>query len=92
MLCYCSGCMKAETALPLANMPENTDFFINYKGSNVRVTAVINKGNIYFIVHFKTPVTVAEGMINEVWQWHEINKGETILAAELGEIIEKTDL
>lgn len=83
---------KAETVLSLANMPENTDFFIDYKGSNVRVTAVINKGNIYFIVHFNTPVIVAEGMVNESWSWYEAGKGETLLSAELGEIIEKMDV
>ncbi len=64
------------------------DFFIDYKGSQVRVSPVINKGNIYFIVHFKTPVIIAEGIVNESWVWYEADKGETSLSAELGEIIE----
>lgn len=72
-------------------MPEE-DFFINYKSNQVKVFSVINKGNIYFIVHFKTPVIIAEGMVNEAWIWYEAGKGETSLAAELGEIIERMDV
>lgn len=72
-------------------MPDE-DFFIDYKGSEVRVSPVINKGNIYFIVHFKTPVIIAEGMVNESWLWYEADKGETSLSAELGEIIERIDI
>jgi hypothetical protein len=74
-------------------MPEDEeDFYINYKGSNLRVSPVINGGNIYFIIHFKTPVTIAEGMVNESWLWFEVGKGETTLSAELGEIIESMDV
>ncbi len=72
-------------------MPDE-DFFIDYKGNQVRVSPVINKGNIYFIVHFKTPVIIAEGMVNESWLWYEVDKGETSLSAELGEIIERMDI
>ncbi len=56
------------------------------------VSPVINGGNIYFIVHFKTPVIIAEGMINESWLWYEVDKGETSLSAELGEILEGMDI
>jgi len=73
-------------------MPEDEDFFIDYKGQQLKISPVINKGNIYFIVHFKTPVIIAEGMVNESWVWYEAGKGETALAAELGEIIENTDV
>ncbi len=72
-------------------MPDE-DFFIDYKGNQVRVSPVINKGNIYFVVHFKTPVIIAEGMVNESWLWYEVDKGETSLSAELGEIIERMDI
>ncbi len=72
-------------------MPENEDFFIDYKGNQVRVSPVINGGNIYFIVHFETPVIIAEGMVNESWLWYEAGKGETSLSAELGEILERMD-
>ena len=73
-------------------MTEDQDFFIVYRGSQLRVSSVINKGNIYFIVHLSTPVIIAEGMVNESWLWYEAGKGETPLAAELGEIIEKMDV
>jgi len=73
-------------------MPEDEDFFIDYKGQQLKISPVINKGNIYFIVHFKTPVIIAEGMVNELWVWYEAGKGETALAAELGEIIENMDV
>ena len=72
-------------------MTEDKDFFIDYRGSQVRISPVINKGNIYFIVHFSTPVIIAEGMVNESWLWYEAGKGETALSSELGEIIEKMD-
>ncbi len=72
-------------------MPEDKDFYIDYKGTQVRVSPVINGGNIYFIVHFKTPVIIAEGMVNEAWLWFEVGKGETSLSMELGEIIERMD-
>ncbi|MCW3110401.1 MAG: hypothetical protein JWQ09_4907 [Segetibacter sp.] len=73
-------------------MPEDEDFFIDYKGNQLRISPVINGGNIYFIAHFKTPVIFAEGMVNESWAWYEVNKGETPLSAELGEIIENMDI
>ncbi len=73
-------------------MPEDEDFFIEYKGNPVRVSPVTNGGNIYFVVHFKTPVIIAEGMVNEDWLWFEVNKGETSLSAELGDLIERMDI
>lgn len=72
-------------------MTEDKDFFIEYRGTRLRISPVINKGNIYFIVHFSTPVIIAEGMVNESWLWYEAGKGETALSAELGEIIERMD-
>lgn len=69
-------------------MNEEEDFLINYKGIEVSVSPVINGGNIYFVVHFETDITIAEGMVNESWSWYEAGKGVTILAEELGEIIE----
>ena len=47
---------------------------------------------IFFIIHFNTPITIAEGLINESWVWYETGKNETTLAAELGEIIEAMDI
>ena len=73
-------------------MNEEEDFLINYKGIEVNVSPVINGGNIYFVVHFQTDVTIAEGMVNESWSWFEVGKGATILAGELGEIIENMEL
>ncbi len=73
-------------------MPEDEDFFIDYRGNNIRVSPVINGGNIYFIVHFTTPVVIAEGLVNDSWLWFEVDKGETSLSAELGEIIERMDV
>ena len=74
----------------LQGMPEE-DFYINYKNKQVKVTPVINGGNIYFIIHFKEPITIAEGLVNESWIWYETDTKETLLAAELGEIIEAMD-
>lgn len=45
---------------------EETDFYIDYKGQQVKVTSNINGGNIFFVVHLKTPITIAEGLDNEV--------------------------
>jgi hypothetical protein len=71
---------------------QETDFYINYKGQQVEVSSNINGGNIFFVVHFPTPVTIAEGMDNEdIWRWYEVGKGITILSTELGELIEKID-
>ncbi|GEO12228.1 hypothetical protein [Segetibacter aerophilus] len=72
-------------------MPEEEDFLIEYKGKKVNVSPVINGGNIYFIIHFETPVTIAEGLVNEDWLWYEEGQGQTILSAEIGELIEKMD-
>jgi hypothetical protein len=72
-------------------MQEDEDFFIDYNGHKVKVSPVINGGNIFFIVHFTTPVTIAEGLVGEEWRWYEPGKGETSLAAALGEIIELQD-
>ena len=73
-------------------MPENEDFYINYKNNQVRVYTVINGGNIYFIIQFNEPITIAEGLVNESWVWYETDTKETILASELGEIIEAMDI
>jgi hypothetical protein len=73
-------------------MPENEDFYIDYKNKQVKVSPVINGGNIYFIIHFNKPITIAEGLVNESWVWYETDTKETILAAELGEIIEAMDI
>lgn len=73
-------------------MPETEDFFIDYKSARINVSPVINGGNIYFIIHFKNPIIIAEGLVNESWLWYEAGKGETSLAAELGAIIESVDL
>ncbi|CAN5719138.1 hypothetical protein BH10BAC2_BH10BAC2_17680 [soil metagenome] len=74
-------------------MPEEQeeDFFITYKNSQVKVSPVINGGNIYFIIHFKNPITIAEGLVGDSWVWFETDKRETPLAAELGAIIEAMD-
>lgn len=51
-----------------------------------------NRGNIFFVVHFKTPVTIAEGLNNEdTWSWYEVGKGITVLSTEIGELIEGMD-
>ena len=72
---------------------EETDFQIVYKGKQVKVTSNINGGNIFFIVHLPTPVTIAEGLNNEdVWCWYEVGKGITVRSAELGELIEALDV
>jgi hypothetical protein len=71
-------------------MPEDKDFLISYKGKSVNISPVLNGGNIFFIVHLATDVTIAETMIGEdVWVWYESGKGETLRAAELGAIIEE---
>ena len=73
-------------------MPEDEDFFIDYKGEKIRVSPVLNKGNIFFIIRFKKPIAIAEGMVNENWVWYEIGVGETTIATELGIILEKMDI
>ena len=71
---------------------EETDFYIDYKGQQVKVSSNINGGNIFFVVHFQTPVTIAEGLDNEdIWRWYEVGKGITVLSTELGELIESMD-
>ena len=70
-------------------MPEDEDFYIVYKGEQLKVSPVLDEANIHFIIHFKTPVLIEEGMVNEEWVWYEAGKGETTLAAELGAIIEE---
>jgi len=71
---------------------EETDFYIHYKGQQVKVTSNINGGNIFFVVHLKPPVTIAEGLDNEdIWRWYEVGKGITVLSTELGELIEGID-
>lgn len=73
-------------------MSEDEDFFITYKSKQVKVSPVINKGNIYFIVHFDQPIIIAEGFVDETWSWYQAGTDETALAAELGEIIEAMDI
>lgn len=73
-------------------MPNEEDFFITFAGRQVKVSPVINGGNIYFLIHFASPVIIAEELVNETWQWYEADKGATTLAAELGEIIEAIDI
>ena len=70
------------------SMQENEDFFIDYKGNRIKVSPVLDEANIHFIIHFQKPVIIEEGMVNEEWVWFEAGKGETALAAEIGEIIE----
>ncbi len=72
-------------------MPEDEDFSIVYENKEIVVSPVLNKGNIYFIVHMSTDVIIAEGMVNEEWVWYEAGKGETLLSAELGTLIESID-
>jgi|GEM_PF-5610988 len=69
-------------------MPEDEDFLINYKGLPINVSPVLNGGNIFFVVHLAKDVIISEGMVGEDWVWYEAGKGQTILAAELGTIIE----
>jgi hypothetical protein len=73
-------------------MPNDEDFFITFAGRHLKVSPVINGGNIYFIIHFATPIIIAEALVNDTWQWYEADKGATLLAAELGEIIEAMDI
>ncbi len=73
-------------------MDEKEEFFIEYKGKQVKVFAIRNEGNIYFIVHLKEMITIAEGMVNEEWIWYDVGQGETLVATELGELIEKMDV
>ena len=72
-------------------MADDNDFLIEYKGVQVNVSPVNNDGNIYFIIHLSSPVIIAEGMINENWEWYESGGGVTELSAQLGAIIEATD-
>ena len=73
-------------------MAEDEDFTIVYESKEIVVSPVLNKGNIYFIVHINPDIIIAEGMVNEEWVWYEAGKGETPLAAELGGIIEAMDV
>ena len=73
-------------------MTETKDFFIEYRGTQLKVSPVINGGNIYFIIHFNKPIIIAEGLIDESWIWFQPGKGETPLAAELGGLIEAMDI
>ena len=82
---------KGFCCLTFIIMDEKEDFFIDYKNEQVKVSAMRNEGKIYFIVHLKKPVTIVEGMVNEEWVWYEVGQGETLLAEELGKIIEDMD-
>ncbi len=73
-------------------MPEEDEFYIDYKGEQVKVSTVLDGAKIYFSIHLTTPVTIAEGVINEDFVWYDIYQGETPLAAELGEIIEGLEI
>lgn len=70
-------------------MQEDKDFLIQYKGKAVNVSPVLNGGNIFFVVHLATDIVIAESMVNDdEWMWYEPGKGQTVLATELGSIIE----
>ena len=73
-------------------MPADEDFLIVFENKEVVVSPVLNKGNIYFIVHMNPDIIIAEGMVNEEWVWYEASQGETPLAAKLGKIIEAMDV
>lgn len=73
-------------------MPENNDFFIEYKNEKVRVSTVLDEAKIYFSVHLHKPVTITEGVVNDEFSWYDIEDGPTVLAVELGEIIEELDI
>lgn len=73
-------------------MDEEDSFYIRYKGESIKVSAIRKEAIIYFIVYLKIPVVVAEGMVNESWVWFEEGQGETLLAAQLGDLIEKADI
>ena len=92
LLLFKKHIQQYKVILTLHVMPEEEDFFITYKSKQVKISPVINGGNIYFIIHFKEPITIAEGLVNESWVWYETNTKETLLATELGELIEATDI
>ncbi|TDH21417.1 hypothetical protein EXU57_19655 [Segetibacter sp. 3557_3] len=73
-------------------MAKDEDFYITYKGKQLRVSPVSNEGNIYFVVHLQPPIIIAESMVGESWFWYEAGKGETPEAAELGALIEDADV
>jgi hypothetical protein len=73
-------------------MPEQEDFQISYKGQSITVSSVLNGGNIFFVVHLAKDIIIAESMEGEDWFWYEVGKGQTVLAAELGSIIEAMDI
>jgi hypothetical protein len=73
-------------------MPENNDFFIEYKNEKVRVSTVLDEAKIYFSVHLHKSVTIAEGVVNDELSWYDIEDGPTPLAVELGEIIEALEI
>ena len=82
---------KGFCCLTFITMDEKEDFFIDYKNKQLKVSAMRNEGKIYFIVHLKKPITIVEGMLNEEWVWYEVGQGETLLAEELGKLIEDMD-
>jgi hypothetical protein len=68
------------------------DFYIDYKGAQVKVSTVLDGANIFFSVHLPTAVTIAEHAIEDEWSWYDVDEGETNLAAELGALIEAVDV
>lgn len=83
------SCIWPRLVVPLLLMQENEDFIIEFKGAKVKVTPVLKEANIHFIVHLKPQVIIAEFMIVDNWVWMEAGKGDTDLAASLGNIIEE---
>ncbi len=73
-------------------MPENDEFIINYKGSPVKVSTVLEEANIFFTVHLNIPITIAERLQDEEWLWYDLDYGDTPLAAEIGKIIEEMEI
>ena len=73
-------------------MSTEGDFYIEYKGKPVKVSTVLDGSNIFFSVHLPTTITIAEHAIEDEWEWYNIRNGETVLAKELGELIELVDI
>ena len=73
-------------------MSKDDNFFISYKGKQVEVSTVLDGANIFFSVHLPTTVTIAERAIEDDWTWYDIYNGDTLLAEELGVLIEGVDV
>lgn len=73
-------------------MSTTEDFFITYKGEQVKVSSELDGATIFFSVHLPTKVVIAEHAIEDEWTWYDVYEGETPLAAELGALIEDADI